>query len=62
MYVQLLLNDHDLDIYVYSRGGKPIFCNDIYCGQTTTTSNACTFIWSVCLGMVKKIDVDGEQV
>lgn len=37
LYVQLLLNDHDLDIDPWCWGGEPILRNGEYCGQTTTT-------------------------
>jgi len=56
MYVQLLLNDHDPDVDLWSWGGEPIFRNNEYCGQTTTTSYGFTLKKQVCLGFVKNFD------
>lgn len=60
MYVQLLLNDHDPEIDLWSWGGEPIFRNGHYCGQTTTTGYGYTFKKQVCLGFVKNIDNKGQ--
>lgn len=38
MYVQLLLNDHDPEIDLWSWGGEPIYRDGKYAGATTTTS------------------------
>lgn len=59
MYVQLLLNDHDPDIDLWSWGDEPIYRNGLYCGQTTTTGYGYTFKKQVCLGFVKNIDKKG---
>lgn len=56
MYVQLLLNDHDPDIDMWSWGGEPILRNGQFCGETTTTGYGYTFKKQVCLGFVKNID------
>lgn len=62
MYVQLLLNDHDPDIDMWSWGGEPIFRNGRYCGQTTTTGYGYTFKKQVCLGFVRNLnETTGEQ-
>lgn len=61
LYVQLLLNDHDIDIDPWCWGGEPILRDGIYCGQTTTTGYGYTFKKPVCLGFVKKIDDNGQE-
>lgn len=60
MYVQLLLNDHDPDIDLWSWGGEPIYRNGKCCGQTTTTGYGYTFKKQVCLGFIKNIDNNGK--
>lgn len=42
-YVQLLLNDHDLEFDTWCWGGEPIYRNGKYCGMTTTTGYGFTF-------------------
>lgn len=42
-YVQLLLNDHDLEFDAWPWGGEPIYRNGKYCGMTTTTGYGFTF-------------------
>ena len=42
-YVQLLLNDHDVDIDAWCWGNEPIYRNGKYCGMTTTTGYGFTF-------------------
>lgn len=59
MYIQLLLNDHDTEIDIWSWGGEPIYRNGIYAGQTTTTSYGFTFKRQVCLGFVQNLNGDG---
>lgn len=61
LYVQLLLNDHDVDIDPWCWGGEPILRDGIYVGQTTTTGYGYTFKKPVCLGFVKKIDGNGQE-
>ncbi|XP_051163188.1 pyruvate dehydrogenase phosphatase regulatory subunit, mitochondrial [Leptopilina boulardi] len=60
-YVQLLLNDHDPEIDLWSWGGEPIYRNGKYCGMTTTTAYGFTFKKQVCLGFVKNIDSNGNE-
>lgn len=60
MYVQLLLNDHDSEIDIWSWGGEPIYRDGIYAGTTTTSSYGFTFKKQVCLGFVQNIDENGE--
>lgn len=62
MYVQLLLNDHDPDIDMWSWGGEPILRNGVFCGQTTTTGYGYTFKKQVCLGFVKNIDAETGEL
>lgn len=62
MYVQLLLNDHDPDIDMWSWGGEPILRNGQFCGETTTTGYGYTFKKQVCLGFVKNIDPDTGEL
>lgn len=59
MYVQLLLNDHDPDIDLWSWGDEPIYRDGYYCGQTTTTGYGYTFKKQVCLGFVTNTDKNG---
>lgn len=42
-YVQLLLNDHDLEFDTWCWGGEPIYRNGKHCGMTTTTGYGFTF-------------------
>ena len=60
IYIQLLLNDHDSEIDVWSFGGEPIYRDGVHCGQTTTTSYGFTFKKQVCLGFVQNFDADGN--
>lgn len=60
MYVQLLLNDHDPEIDMWSWGGEPIFRDGHYCGQTTTTGYGYTLKKQVCLGFIKNLDEHGN--
>ncbi|XP_043463214.1 pyruvate dehydrogenase phosphatase regulatory subunit, mitochondrial isoform X1 [Leptopilina heterotoma] len=60
-YVQLLLNDHDPEIDLWSWGGEPIYRNGKYCGMTTTTAFGFTFKKQVCLGFVKNYDSNGRE-
>lgn len=60
-YVQLLLNDHDPEIDLWSWGGEPIYRNGKYCGMTTTTAYGFTFKKQVCLGFVKNYDSNGKE-
>ncbi|XP_012054584.1 PREDICTED: pyruvate dehydrogenase phosphatase regulatory subunit, mitochondrial [Atta cephalotes] len=55
-YVQLLLNDHDLEFDTWCWGGEPIYRNGKYCGMTTTTGYGFTFKKQVCLGFVQNFD------
>lgn len=59
--MQLLLADHDPEIDLWCCGGEPIFRNNIYCGQTTTTSYGFTFKKQVCLGFVQNLNADGSK-
>ncbi|XP_058458105.1 pyruvate dehydrogenase phosphatase regulatory subunit, mitochondrial [Malaya genurostris] len=62
MYIQLLINDHDPDIDLWSWGGEPIYRNGAYCGQTTTTAYGFTFKKQICLGFVKHLDNNGNPL
>ncbi|CAK9803481.1 Pyruvate dehydrogenase phosphatase regulatory subunit, mitochondrial [Anthophora plagiata] len=59
-YVQLLLNDHDLELDTWCWGSEPIFRNGKYCGMTTTTGYGFTFKKQVCLGFVQNFDSQGR--
>ncbi|XP_043501503.1 pyruvate dehydrogenase phosphatase regulatory subunit, mitochondrial [Polistes fuscatus] len=59
-YVQLLLNDHDLEFDTWCWGGEPIYRNGKYCGMTTTTGYGFTFRKQVCLGFVQNFDSKGQ--
>lgn len=62
LYVQLLLDDFDLDSDPWPMGGEPIYCNGIYCGKTTTAGYGFTLERQVCLGYVKNPDPEtGES-
>ncbi|XP_035788593.1 pyruvate dehydrogenase phosphatase regulatory subunit, mitochondrial-like [Anopheles albimanus] len=60
MYIQLLINDHDPDVDLWSWGGEPIYRDGVYCGQTTTTAYGFTFKKQICLGFVKNLQPDGR--
>ena len=59
-YVQLLLNDHDLELDIWCWGSEPIYRNGKYCGMTTTTGYGFTFRKQVCLGFVQNFDSRGR--
>nr|XP_033331918.1 pyruvate dehydrogenase phosphatase regulatory subunit, mitochondrial [Megalopta genalis]XP_033331919.1 pyruvate dehydrogenase phosphatase regulatory subunit, mitochondrial [Megalopta genalis] len=59
-YVQLLLNDHDLELDSWCWGGEPIYRDGKYCGMTTTTGYGFTFRKQVCLGFIQNIDSQGR--
>ncbi|XP_014478147.1 PREDICTED: pyruvate dehydrogenase phosphatase regulatory subunit, mitochondrial isoform X2 [Dinoponera quadriceps] len=59
-YVQLLLNDHDVEFDTWCWGGEPIYRNGKYCGMTTTTGYGFTFKKQVCLGFVQNLDSKGH--
>uniref|UniRef100_A0A1B6D3W9 Pyruvate dehydrogenase phosphatase regulatory subunit, mitochondrial n=1 Tax=Clastoptera arizonana TaxID=38151 RepID=A0A1B6D3W9_9HEMI len=59
MYVQLLLSDHDLETDFWCWGGEPIYRDNVYVGNTTTTGYGFTFKKQVCLGFVKNLDSKG---
>ncbi|XP_076687324.1 pyruvate dehydrogenase phosphatase regulatory subunit, mitochondrial [Andrena cerasifolii] len=59
-YVQLLLNDHDLELDTWCWGSEPIYRNGKYCGMTTTTGYGFTFRKQVCLGFVQNFDSRGQ--
>ncbi|EZA56486.1 pyruvate dehydrogenase phosphatase regulatory subunit, mitochondrial [Ooceraea biroi] len=59
-YVQLLLNDHELEFDTWCWGGEPIYRNGQYCGMTTTTGYGFTFKKQVCLGFVQNFDKNGQ--
>lgn len=54
MYIQLLINDHDPDLDLWSWGGEPIYRDGIYCGQTTTTAYGFTFKKQVPTGKISQ--------
>lgn len=60
IYIQLLVEDHDVDIDIWPSGNEPIYRNGVLCGQTTTTSYGFTFLKQVCLGFVQNIAEDGQ--
>lgn len=43
MYIQLIVDDHDLETDLWPWGGEPIFRNDKFVGMTTTTGYGHTF-------------------
>lgn len=60
IYIQCLLDDHDVDIDIWPSGNEPIYRDGKLCGQTTTTSYGFTFKKQVCLGFVQDIEEDGS--
>ncbi|XP_052873288.1 pyruvate dehydrogenase phosphatase regulatory subunit, mitochondrial [Anopheles cruzii] len=62
MYIQLLINDHDPDVDLWSWGGEPIYRDGVCCGQTTTTAYGFTFKKQICLGFVKNLDPRGRAL
>ncbi|EDW62674.1 pyruvate dehydrogenase phosphatase regulatory subunit, mitochondrial [Drosophila virilis] len=62
MYVQLLLNDHDHEVDMWCWGGEPIYRDGVYVGMTTTTGYGYTFEKQVCLGFVRNIDAQGQEL
>ncbi|XP_039286636.1 pyruvate dehydrogenase phosphatase regulatory subunit, mitochondrial isoform X2 [Nilaparvata lugens] len=60
MFVQLLVDDHDADLDLWTWGGEPIYRNGIHVGSTTTTGYGFTFKKQVCLGFVQNLDDAGE--
>lgn len=59
MYIQLLLDDHDLETDLWPCGGEPIYRNGNYVGMCTTTGYGYTFKKQVCLGFVENPDENG---
>jgi len=62
MYIQLLLNDHDPELDLWSWGGEPIYRDGKYAGATTTTGYGFTFKQQVCLGFVQNFDSAGNAL
>ncbi|XP_073832377.1 pyruvate dehydrogenase phosphatase regulatory subunit, mitochondrial [Musca autumnalis] len=62
MYVQLLLNDHDHEVDTWCWGNEPIYRDGKYCGMTTTTGYGYTFKKQVCLGFVRNVDEQGNEL
>ncbi|XP_013105604.2 pyruvate dehydrogenase phosphatase regulatory subunit, mitochondrial [Stomoxys calcitrans] len=62
MYVQLLLNDHDHEVDVWCWGNEPIYRDGKYCGMTTTTGYGFTLEKQVCLGFVRNVDAEGNEL
>ncbi|RZF48075.1 hypothetical protein LSTR_LSTR002141 [Laodelphax striatellus] len=60
MFIQLLLDDHDSDLDLWTWGGEPIYRDGKYVGSTTTTGYGFTFKKQVCLGFVQNLDDNGE--
>ncbi|ENN70883.1 pyruvate dehydrogenase phosphatase regulatory subunit, mitochondrial [Dendroctonus ponderosae] len=61
MYIQLVLEDHDMETDLWPWGGEPIYRNGQHVGICTTTGYGFTFKKQVCLGFVENIDDKGEQ-
>lgn len=61
MYVQLLLEDHDLETDLWPFGGEPIYRNGQYVGMSTTTGYGFTFKKQVCLGFIENFDEKGTR-
>lgn len=60
IYIQLLLDEHDVDIDIWPSGNEPIYRDGKLSGRTTTTSYGFTFMKQVCLGFVQDIDDQGN--
>ncbi|KAK4872557.1 hypothetical protein RN001_014586 [Aquatica leii] len=58
MYIQLILDDHDLETDMWAWGGEPIYRNGKHVGMCTTTNYGFTFKKQVCLGFVQNL-IDG---
>ncbi|CAG9855595.1 unnamed protein product [Phyllotreta striolata] len=61
VYLQLILEDHDVETDLWPWGGEPIYRNGIYVGMTTTTGYGFTFKKQVCLGFVENYDEKGNK-
>lgn len=61
MYIQLLLDDHDMEMDLWPWGGEPIYRNGKQVGICTTTGYGFTFKKQVCLGFVENIDEKGQK-
>ncbi|CAG9761747.1 unnamed protein product [Ceutorhynchus assimilis] len=61
MYIQLLLEDHDMETDLWPWGGEPFYRNGKQVGMCTTTGYGFTFKKQVCLGFVEDIDEKGER-
>ncbi|CAH1101011.1 unnamed protein product [Psylliodes chrysocephalus] len=61
MYLQLILEDHDMETDLWPWGGEPIYRNGKYVGLTTTTGYGFTFKKQVCLGFVEDYDQNGNR-
>ncbi|KAF7265881.1 hypothetical protein GWI33_020628 [Rhynchophorus ferrugineus] len=61
MYIQLILDDHDMETDLWPWGGEPIYRDGKQVGMCTTTGYGFTFKKQVCLGFVENIDADGQK-
>lgn len=61
LYVQLQLEDHDIEVDPWAWGGEPIYRDDRFVGVTTTTGYGYTLQNLVCLGFVRNFNEKGEM-
>ncbi|KAF5286680.1 hypothetical protein FQA39_LY16163 [Lamprigera yunnana] len=55
MYIQLILDDHNMETDLWAWGGEPIYRNGVQVGICTTTGYGFTFKKQVCLGFVQNL-------
>ncbi|KAG1684347.1 Pyruvate dehydrogenase phosphatase regulatory subunit, mitochondrial [Nymphon striatum] len=59
-YIQLIIDEHDINNDPWPCGGEPIYLDGICVGKTTTTGYGCTLEKQVCLGFVQCLDSKGK--
>ncbi|XP_015909112.1 pyruvate dehydrogenase phosphatase regulatory subunit, mitochondrial [Parasteatoda tepidariorum] len=58
-YIQLVLEDYDVDEDIWPWGAEPIYVNGKCAGLTTTTGYGFTLKKQVCLGFIQNLDENG---
>ncbi|XP_054719909.1 pyruvate dehydrogenase phosphatase regulatory subunit, mitochondrial-like [Uloborus diversus] len=59
-YIQLVLEDHDIEQDIWPWGSEPIYVNGKFAGLTTNAGYGFTLKKMICLGYIKNIDENGE--
>uniref|UniRef100_A0AAF5DBQ9 Guanylate cyclase domain-containing protein n=1 Tax=Strongyloides stercoralis TaxID=6248 RepID=A0AAF5DBQ9_STRER len=52
-FVQIFIEDHDMDMDPWPQGGEPILCNGKMCGLTTSSAYGFTLKKQICLGYIE---------